>query len=817
MTVDGGLATTDLWQVIAPTGTTDTNYVTNPSFETGTTGWTPTSATLVPTIGASRYGGYGGRLTASAANGRGEYSGPQFAGGTPVVFSVYVKADSPLVVARLAYGATVVDVAHPGDGKTHRLEIPTVAVAATTPVLAVRDGRSSGWTAVDIDGVQFEQATAASTYIDGDQDGCKWTGLAHASTSQRDGRSGQGGAIKTFHSIGLDVVSQKGLGRAPVDVVTQSQAIKDGSIYQGTVRKERVFTLTCEIMYPSGLAKDLHTNRRTAFAPFALDTRSNRGPVTLRYTGGGDLTDPRVIRAHNEDGWTMDDVEPTTEVLPLRFLANDPDFESSYDTAALLAPSQSVTSVKAIAIRTPDNVWSNAGGGPVSNPLSPIYAAAQMADGRIIVGGNFTDMGGVAACDYLAVWDPATATWSALGGATPNSTVLGIDVAANGDVYICGSFQDMAGIAAADYVAKWTAATNTWSAVGPSGANTGAYGSIIDPSTGYWWIAGAFTTIGGVSTANGTAYWNGSTWVNAATGFGSHYSDVDAFEIGPDGKVYSPGTAGLYRWDTTTWTLVAATGGSAQIQTLKTWNGSLYVGGFFTTFAGVACNAIARWTGVSAQPLGTGLANPGTSYITKLSVLADGSALVASGLLWSTIGGITPPDNIALWNGSAWLPYSADPPNTATHGNDTYRLYGMPNGYTVLNWMAAGGVGTFGTTLIAESITSVTNAGSASAYPVIKLVITQNCTLYSITNLTTGQVLRFNGTLLAGEIVTIDLRANRSKTVRSNYRDLIGLLLSASDFSTFALAPGANRIALYCTDGSATAYLYWRNRYETAD
>lgn len=814
MTVDSGVAADQIWQVVAPTGTTDTNYVTNPSFETNTTGWTATSATLTRVVGAGRYGGYGGRLLASALNGRAEYSGPQNAGGTPVAVAAYVKADSASVVLRVAYGGVIVDVTHPGDGQAHRLEIRTVAVAATTPVIGIRDGRSGGWTNVDIDGVTFESGVlAATTYIDGDQDGCRWTGTPHGSTSQRDGRDGNGGAIKTFDSLGLDVVSQKGLGRAPTNVSTQPQAFRDGSIYQGTVKQERVFTLTCEILYASGLLRDLHTNRRVASTPFELDTRSNRGPVMLRYTGGGDVALPRIVRAYNESGWGMDDVETTTEVLPLRFLAPDSDFEADYDVAAGLTPSQNVTSVSYISIRTPDGTWLNAAGGSSGAALTSFVGAAlRLPDGRILVGGRFDNMGGVAAADGIALWNGTS--WAAtVGTVTPPGYVNGLALTSAGDVVVVGNFATLGGAGGANNVALYHPSTNTVTVIGSTGADTVVWSSVVD-TAGNIWIVGQFSTIGGISAA-GLAYYNlaSGTWTAATSGWALTLGVANKLAIGPDNQPYVTGTTGVFRQSGGSWVSIGATNASNTLAGIASFGGYLYAYGTFTSIGGVAANRIARYNGSTWQPLGSGMAAGGVYWVVQDPTNGN---VIASGNNWGTVGGIQPPDSIAIWTGSAWLPFSANPPNTATHANDFYGVSVTDDGTLVLSWQDPIAGAAFGTTLNAESVTTVTNAGSANAYPVVKLVITASCSLYSLVNLTTGQALRFNGTLLAGETVTIDLRPNQ-KTVRSSFRELIGLLLSASALSDWALAPGANRIALYCSDASATAYLYWRNRYETGD
>jgi len=76
-------------------------------------------------------------------------------------------------------------------------------------------------------------------------------------------------------------------------------------------------------------------------------------------------------------------------------------------------------------------------------------------------------------------------------------------------------------------------------------------------------------------------------------------------------------------------------------------DGEVYVGGEFTSSAGVTLNGIAKWDGVSWTPLGSGV----SGYVSVLLVDASGD-LYAAGY-FETAGGVTA-NNIAKWNGSSW-------------------------------------------------------------------------------------------------------------------------------------------------------------------
>lgn len=74
------------------------------------------------------------------------------------------------------------------------------------------------------------------------------------------------------------------------------------------------------------------------------------------------------------------------------------------------------------------------------------------AQGRLYVGGIFA-MAGSPEAGGVAIWDPATSQWHTLGNVNI-SKVYSLTVA--GDyLYIGGTFNDTAGIPAADYLAAW--------------------------------------------------------------------------------------------------------------------------------------------------------------------------------------------------------------------------------------------------------------------------------------------------------------------------------------------------------------------------
>jgi hypothetical protein len=135
-----------------------------------------------------------------------------------------------------------------------------------------------------------------------------------------------------------------------------------------------------------------------------------------------------------------------------------------------------------------------------------------------------------------------------------------------------------------------------------------------DPATGYIWVVGQFTSIGGVA-ANYAAYWNGSTFV-ATTGLAT--ASNGPIICGPDGRMYTTANAGLYVCNGTVWSLMAACNSTDLIYGLFSKNGLLYASGGFTSIGGINANRIAVWNGATWAPLGAG---PSSGAIWKVAAL----------------------------------------------------------------------------------------------------------------------------------------------------------------------------------------------------
>ena len=234
-------------------------------------------------------------------------------------------------------------------------------------------------------------------------------------------------------------------------------------------------------------------------------------------------------------------------------------------------------------------------------PLSPV----------LVVGGTFT-IAGNAAANNVALYDQATNTWSSLGVGVIAGGVEALATLPTGELVVAGSFQ-MAGGLITPSIARWNG--TAWSPLG--GWFDGTVSALARLPNGDLVAGGFFSMAGGIA-ANSIARWNGTSWVAMGSGFGT-----------------APGT-GQNGW---------------VLDLVVMPNGDLIAAGSFSTAGGVVAPNVARWNGVAWSPVGSGIAP--SSYVLALALLPNGD-LVAGGAFATAFGG--PGDRVVRWNGTAWVP-----------------------------------------------------------------------------------------------------------------------------------------------------------------
>jgi hypothetical protein len=313
--------------------------------------------------------------------------------------------------------------------------------------------------------------------------------------------------------------------------------------------------------------------------------------------------DARIVGAVDTSAWTM-----TTDIAT----GDAPHFAPAGAADGSVGPWSALGS-------------DGAGNGALNNF---VYAVA-VSGTNVYVAGAFSNAAGIAEADYVARWNGSA--WSALGsngagnGALVNASIRAIAVSGS-SVFVGGYFNNAAGIATADYVAKWNG--SAWSALGSNGAGNGALNSAVlalavDGPNLY--AGGLFTNAAAVATADYVAKWNGSAW----SALGSNGAGDGALA-------------------------------SADVRALAISGTSLYVGGDFSDVAGIAtADSIVRWNGSAWSALGSNGAGDGAisaaypSVSTVMAIGVAGADLYVGGI-FSNAGGIEAADHIAKWNGSAW-------------------------------------------------------------------------------------------------------------------------------------------------------------------
>lgn len=155
------------------------------------------------------------------------------------------------------------------------------------------------------------------------------------------------------------------------------------------------------------------------------------------------------------------------------------------------------------------------GGGTVDGPDDiggRVQALAADAGGNLYAGGSFINLDGIAAADYVAKLSGST--WSALGTPAAIDTVNVDALATAGtSVYVGTDDDDIAGDPAADHVARWDGAA--WAPVGQAGYFPSGGAARINellPFGAGLIATGSFADAGGDPLADHVAVFDGSTW-----------------------------------------------------------------------------------------------------------------------------------------------------------------------------------------------------------------------------------------------------------------------------------------------------------------
>lgn len=790
-----------IWSIVIPEETT--NFCYNPSGESTGNYAASGAATVTRVTSSQKFGLYSYRIQASISTGIDLTLSP-LADSVHYV-SVLLKGNVPGgLVFNLTGGVSIVPTyVYPtlieqidSDWAIWGGQFPAVNAVGATNLIILQNGSGSG--DFYIDAIQVEAKEYPTTYCDGTQEGCIWNGLDNASTSTRSELSRAGGRVYDFDDLGFFIEKETGMGMASIRLNIDEFSSLPGGELNSIDTPTRVFTLI-------GMITDedsgLYSKRLSLVDILSPDDYEGQ-PVLIRFRG---TTIHKEIKAHYESGLEADIEAPGCfEKVAVRFLAESPYFTEIGNSAKQLAYEDSAT-VKLVAGRLKSTGhW---------NPLGPPITGAGFTEGRCLVedkvylylGGTFQNFDGQAACDYLARYNKQTALWSPMSTGA-NGSVVSMLMAPNGYIYISGEFTTIGGTAA-NKIAVWNG--SSFSALG-SGLSNPAYKMAIDPTTGYLICVGVFTTAGG-SSANRIAYWDGSSWGTYGTGGNGA---IYAVTVDNDGTLYIGGALTsidsvsvnyIAKYQNGTWSPLAG-GMNTTVFDLLIDNDDLYAVGNFTSPG----NYVARWNGTEWFTLSSGL----NALAHSLAKSPDGDIYIGGN--FTTAGGINLADRVTRWNGSSFAHLDINLPGTPdVRGLVPSKFTDSEGRYDL--WL---GFSTVGTATF-NGINTVTNSNT-KAYPAI--VITRSggtsAVIERISNETNRQELLLDYSLQDGETLTINLDPQNKNIVSSYFGSRPDAILANSDFGSWNLRPGSNRIGCFINASGSptiTPIVQWKKNYKSVD
>jgi hypothetical protein len=246
-------------------------------------------------------------------------------------------------------------------------------------------------------------------------------------------------------------------------------------------------------------------------------------------------------------------------------------------------------------------------------------------------------------------------SWKNVGGGS-NLPVTTLVADTNNKILYAGGIFSQAGGIPALGIAKWNG--TSYAPLGSGILSGSGINSLLVMPNGDLIAGGSFTDIGGVLSKN-IARWNGTSWGTLGLGL---YNILGASNIRSlvlfNNELYAGGIFGMSgftpinyvaKWTGTSWVPLGS-GTNGPVLSMAVYDGELYVGGTFTNAGGVTVHNIAKWSGTSWHDVGGGVDYTGAISVSALQTYSGG--LYVGGTF--TSAGSTPVKNIAKWDGSNW-------------------------------------------------------------------------------------------------------------------------------------------------------------------
>jgi hypothetical protein len=281
--------------------------------------------------------------------------------------------------------------------------------------------------------------------------------------------------------------------------------------------------------------------------------------------------------------------------------------------------------------------WDGDAWSAVSSPTSQIANGAvdaiayDAASGHLFAGGSFTNAGGNADADFLAVWNGNSWTPVCNASGPIDGTVYALQIIGR-TLYVGGSFTDGAGIASADYLVACNLDSGVASSTVDSvpHAFSGTIYALTADSNGILYAGGTFSNLGSNPAADNVAYLDSSGvgWHAMGSGGGTCSCAVSSFVRG-----------------------------------LTAVGANVYVGTDATDVAGIAwADHVARWNGSAWSAVGSNTAGTDGWLPASASIfgLADDGANVYATGSFQDANGDPQADSVTSFDGNAWHAIGSD-------------------------------------------------------------------------------------------------------------------------------------------------------------